>query len=259
MTETDRPAPALGADAPAPGAPLEDDPRARLESHLARVCGPGPVARLDEALTHPSLPNEDKAAGPHYERLEFLGDAVLGHAVARLLFERFPQASEGQLTRMRAALVNAAALAAWARRMRLGEVLRLGKGAEAAGEADATSVLCDVTEAILGAIYLERGFDAAQAFVRELVGASIDDVDLLDARDPKSAFQELAQAHKLGTPVYRGASEASDSKRPSTRVEVILGERVYAVGEGESKRAAERAAASEALRVLRAELGPKAP
>ena len=119
-------------------------------------------------------------------------------------------------------------------------------------------MLCDVTEAILGAIYLERGFDAAQAFVRDLVGASIDDVDLLDARDPKSAFQELAQAHKLGTPSYRVVEESRDTKRPSTRVEVLLGERVYAGGEGESKRAAERAAAADALRLLREEIATKA-
>jgi ribonuclease-3 len=160
---------------------------------------------------------------------------------------------------MRAALVNAGALAAWARSMRLGEVLRLGKGAEAAGEASSTSVLCDVTEAILGAIYLERGFGAAQALVRDLVGASIDDVELLDARDPKSAFQELAQAHKLGTPSYRTVEESRDPKRSWSRVEVMLGERSLAQGEGESKRTAERAAASEALRILREELAAKAP
>jgi ribonuclease-3 len=248
MTDADRDAPATSAlEAP-------EDPRARLVAHLERVCGPGPIPRLDEALTHPSLPNEDKGSGPHYERLEFLGDSVLGLAVAMLLFERFPQASEGQLTRMRAALVNAGALAAWARRMQLGEVLRLGKGAEAAGEASSTSVLCDVTEAILGAVYLAKGLPAAEAYVRDLVGTSIDDVDLLDARDPKSAFQELAQAHKLGTPSYRTLDESRDPKRPSTRVEVLLGERSLAQGEGESKRAAERAAASEALRILRQEL-----
>jgi ribonuclease-3 len=239
---------------PAEGSEIPEEPRARLEAHLAVLCGPGPIPRLDEALTHPSLPNEDKTSGPHYERLEFLGDSVLGLAVSLLLFERFPTASEGQLTRMRAALVNAGALAAWARRMRIGEVLRLGRGAEAAGEAESTSVLCDVTEAILGAVYLARGMEAAQAYARDLVGASIDDVELLDARDPKSAFQELAQAHKLGTPSYRTVEESRDPRRPGAKVEVLLGERAVACGEGESKRAAERAAASEAIRVLRAEI-----
>ncbi len=226
-----------------------------FSAHLESILGPGPIPRLEEALTHPSLPNESKDAGPHYERLEFLGDAILSLAVSELLFARFPQASEGQLTRMRAALVNANALAAWARNVNLGAVLRLGKGAEGAGEGESTSVLCDVTEAVLGAIYLGLGFDAAKAFVQALVGDSIDDDQLLDARDPKSAFQELAQAHKLGTPNYRSVEDTSNAKKVVFRVEVLLGERSMAVGEGESKRMAERVAAAEAMRLLREELG----
>jgi ribonuclease III len=233
---------------------MSESPRESLVAHLATLVGPEPIARLDEALTHPSLPNEDRSAGAHYERLEFLGDSVLGLAVAELLFERFPQASEAQLTRMRAALVNAEALAGWARRHDIRGAMRLGKGAEAAGEGAATSALCDVTEAILGAIYLDRGMGAARSYVRDVVGAAIDDPQLLDARDPKSAFQELAQAHKLGTPSYRVVEESKDPKRPLVRVEVVLGARVVVVAEGESKRLAERVGASEALQLLRAEL-----
>lgn len=223
-------------------------------AYLEAIVGAGPIPRLDEALTHPSLPNEAKEAVPHYERLEFLGDSVLSLVVSDLLFARFPRATEGQLTRMRAALVNATALATWARQVNLGALLRLGKGAEAAGEADSTSVLCDGTEAILAAIYLARGFDGAQAFVLAIVGESIDDDELLDARDPKSAFQELAQARKLGTPLYRAVEDASNPRRSVFRVEVLLGERVMATGEGESKLLAARVAAADALRLLRAEL-----
>jgi ribonuclease-3 len=231
---------------------------AAFTAHLESIIGCGPIARLEEALTHPSLPNEDKDAGPHYERLEFLGDAVLSLAVSELLFARFPQASEGQLTRMRAALVNATALAAWARQVNLSAVLRLGKGAEATGEGDTTSVLCDVTEAILGAIYLAFGFDAAKAYVQAVVGDSIRDDQLLDARDPKSAFQELAQAHKLGTPIYRSVEDASNPKKVVFRAEVVLGDRMMATGEGESKRLAERSAAAEAMKLLRSELNLEA-
>ncbi len=233
---------------------MSESPRERLLAHLASIVGPEPIARVDEALTHPSLPNEDKTAGAHYERLEFLGDSVLGLAVAELLFERFPYASEAQLTRMRAALVNADALAGWARRHEVSGAMRLGKGAETAGEGEATSALCDVAEAILGAIYLDRGMFAARSFVRDLVGTAVDDPQLLDARDPKSAFQELAQAQKLGTPSYRVVDEGKDPKRPFVRVEVVVGDRVIVVAEGESKRAAERAGAADAMRVLRDEL-----
>jgi ribonuclease III len=238
---------------------MSDSSREALLAHLAVLVGAEPIARIDEALTHPSLPNEDRSAGAHYERLEFLGDSVLGLAVAELLFERFPHASEAQLTRMRAALVNAEALAAWARKHDVSDAMRLGKGAEAAGEGEATSALCDVTEAILGAIYLDRGMAGARSYVRDLVGRAIDDPQLLDARDPKSAFQELAQAHKLGTPSYRILEEIKDPKRPLVRVEVVLGARVVVVAEGESKRAAERVGAVEAMAVLRAELEAGAP
>jgi ribonuclease-3 len=233
---------------------MSDSPRDALLVHLASLVGPEPIARVDEALTHPSLPNEDRSAGAHYERLEFLGDSVLGLTVAELLFERFPHASEAQLTRMRAALVNADALAAWARKHDVSHAMRLGKGAEAAGEGEATNALCDVTEALLGAIYLDRGMPGARSFVRDVVGGAIDDPQLLDARDPKSAFQELAQAHKLGTPAYRVVEEIKDPKRPLVRVEVVLGARVIVAASGESKRIAERAGAAEAMRVLRDEL-----
>jgi ribonuclease-3 len=233
---------------------MSESSRESLLSHLATLVGPKPIARIDEALTHPSLPNEDRTASAHYERLEFLGDSVLGLTVAELLFERFPHATEAQLTRMRAALVNADALAAWARRHEVSGAMRLGKGADAAGEGEATSALCDVAEAMLGAIYLDRGMEGARSFVRDVVGTALDDPQLLDARDAKSAFQELAQAHKLGTPSYRVFEEIKDPKRPLVRVEVVLGARVVAVAEGESKRAAERVGAAEALRLLRAEL-----
>ncbi len=230
---------------------MSQTPQEALIATLARILGRSdPLPRLEEALTHRSFANEAKDGRPHYERLEFLGDAVLQLTVSELLFERFPQASDAQLTRMRAALVNAGALATFARRVNLGPAMNLGKGAEAAGEAESTGVLCDAAEAVLGAVYLGYGLECSRAYVAEMVRESLGDAERLDALDPKSAFQELAQARKLGTPTYRVVEESADRRRPGVRVEVVLGGAPVATGEGESRRAAERAAAAEALRVI---------
>src|SRR5438477_2582913 len=134
---------------------------------LASIVGEGEVMRLDEALTHTSFANETGA--PDNQRLEFLGDAVLGLCVSELLVTMHPQANEGMLTRMRSALVNAEALAHWARIVDLGSCLALGRGARAGAERDQTNVLADAVEAVVAAVYEAKGLPGARALVRELV------------------------------------------------------------------------------------------
>jgi ribonuclease-3 len=219
--------------------------RAALLAKITTIVGAGEIPRFDEALTHPSFANESKA--PDNQRLEFLGDAVLGLCVSELLAANFPNADEGALTRMRSALVNADALARWARAMDVGNCIMLGRGARASGERDQTNVLADAVEAIVAAIYEARGLDAARALVREVVREPLAATDLLDGRDPKSELQERLQAEGLAAPVYKVIETRGPPHDPIFVVAVTLGDRVLAQGEGRSKRLAERAAAAAAL------------
>jgi len=230
-----------------PGLPEEVSlARAALRHTLDALLGEGEIPRLDEALTHPSFANE--ASAPDNQRLELLGDAVLGLAVTESLLERHPGASEGELTRMRAALVNAGALARWARSVRLGDCLAMGRGARAATESDQTNVLADAVEALIAAVYVGRGLESARALVREVVRAHVDvPGDALASLDPKSALQERVQAEGERAPRYRVVSSSGPPHDPRFVVEVLVGDEVAATGEGRSKRLAERAAAEAAL------------
>jgi ribonuclease-3 len=219
--------------------------RAALRAKLVACIGEGDVARFDEALTHPSFGNETALADN--QRLEFLGDAVLGLCVSELLSTTHPLADEGKLTRMRSALVNGEALAAWARRFGVGAALSLGRGARAGSERDQTNVLADATEALVAAVYEARGLDAARAFVRHVVSESMSDAETLGMLDPKSALQEQVQARGMAAPSYRVASSRGPQHDQVFEVEVVVGDEVLGRGEGRSKRHAERAAASNAL------------
>jgi len=219
--------------------------REALRERLRSIVGEGDIPRLDEALTHPSFANESGVR--HYQRLEFLGDAVLGLCVSELLSQENPDADEGTLTRMRAALVNAEALARWARLEGIGPCLALGRGARAGGEREQTNVLADAVEAIVAAVYEGRGMVAAKALVREVVRMPIADAEQLAGRDPKSALQERMQARGLAAPSYRVVGSRGPQHDPVFEVEVVVGERVIARGEGRSKRNAERVAAAAAL------------
>ncbi len=220
-------------------------PRIALLSRLTALVGEGALARLDEALTHPSFSNESRK--PDNQRLEFLGDAVLGLCVSEWLIELHPQADEGLLTRMRSALVNAEALAQWARSVGLGDCLALGRGARAGTERDQTNVLADAVEAIVAAVYEARGIEGARALVREVAREALADVESLGVRDPKSSLQERIQAQGLPTPSYRVVATKGPAHDQYFEVEVVVGETVLAKGEGRSKRLAERAAARAAL------------
>jgi ribonuclease III len=222
--------------------------RQALRDWLEEVTGAGPLARLDEALTHPSFANETRVADN--QRLEFLGDAVLGLCVSEQLSRDHPDADEGELTRMRAALVNAEALARWARAAKLGECLAMGRGARSTTERDQTNVLADALEAVVAAVYEAGGVEAARALVGEITRGVLDGPASLDARDPKSALQERVQAEGNSAPRYRVVGSSGPAHEPTFQVEVLVDEEVLARGEGRSKRLAERDAATRALEAL---------
>jgi ribonuclease-3 len=219
--------------------------RSELRAYLEGLAGPGPIDRFDEALTHASFANE--VGVPNNQRLEFLGDAVLGLCVSEMLAEAHAEADEGALTRMRSALVNAEALAAWARRVSIGPCVALGRGATLGSEREQTNVLADTAEALVAAIFEARGLAGARALVRDIVGELLDRSESLAVRDPKSALQERVQGRGLPPPTYRVVDLRGPPHAQVFVVEVLVGESVAAQGEGRSKRLAERAAATTAL------------
>ncbi len=219
--------------------------RAGLRSQIEALVGPGPIDRFDEALTHSSFANE--MAVPNNQRLEFLGDAVLGLCVSEMLAEAHGDADEGMLTRMRSALVNADALAAWARRVELGPCIALGRGATLGSEREQTNVLADTAEALVAAVYEAHGLAGARAVVRDIVGELLGKAASLGVRDPKSALQERVQGRGLSPPTYRVVEVRGNPHEQVFVVEVLISDVAVARGEGRSKRLAERAAAAYAL------------
>jgi len=224
-----------------------DEAREGIHARLVELTQATGFTRFEEALTHPSFANEVPGL-PDNQRLEFLGDAVLGLCVSEILAEENPSADEGALTRMRAALVNAEALAAWARIVSLGDALALGKGAHHGSERQETNVLADAVEALVACVYDATGLDGARALVREIVATRVARGDELDVRDPKSALQEAVQAEGHPSPSYRVRESRGPEHEPTFVVEVVLRDEVLGEGEGRSKRLAERAAAYDALR-----------
>ena len=206
---------------------------------------------LDRALVHPSYLNEispaDKSAGS-YQRLEFLGDAVLGVAIALEVYKGYPHLSEGELTRLRSSLVNGKTLAKVALRLGLGQHLNLGKGEESTGGRHRESNLAAVFEALVGAVFLDRGFDKARKFVLEIMHEEVDMVLKGEvAEEPKSRLQELAQGMGESPPVYRLIEAAGPDHATGFAVEVVINGSVMGVGHGLRKADAEKLAAQEAL------------
>jgi len=204
------------------------------------------------ALTHRS------AGADHNERLEFLGDSILNCSVARLLYDAHPDADEGALSRLRATLVNGETLAQVAQQLGLGEHLRLGQGELKSGGFRRASILADTLEAILGAIFLDSGFDAAAAVVQRIMGPRISSLPAAHLlKDPKTRLQEALQAHGLALPVYTLTAVTGDPHAQSFTVmcEVPVFE-LAAVGEGGSRRRAEQLAAAKLLELLPAEILP---
>lgn len=203
---------------------------------------------LRTALTHASRSHEE-GGGFGNERLEFLGDAVLDLLVAEILFEAQPRWREGELTRARAALVNRSALAERAREIDLGRHARLGRTEVQGGGSDKDTILANLFEAVVGAVYLDGGLAATRAFVERVYREPLARTGEALARDPKTRFQEWCHAEHRMTPSYRLLSDSGledDAER--FRVEVRLGDRPVAEGRARTKRAAERRAAQAALR-----------
>jgi ribonuclease-3 len=206
---------------------------------------------LYRALTHPSFINEQETGGGDYQRLEFLGDAVLGMLLAETLFARFPGADEGELSRSRAQLAEQSTLAGIARGRGIGSFILLGKGEEQTAGYDKDSILCDVIEAIIAAVYLDGGLEAARRVVISLFE------ELLDAprggtasRDAKSELQEALSARGLAPPEYRLAEESGPPHERQFRFLVLIDGRVAGEGCGRSKKIAQQAAAGRALELL---------
>lgn len=218
-----------------------------MRDTVSEVLGlPVDAPHFEEALTHPSYANERRLRR-HNQRLEFLGDAVLGFCVSELLVSRYPDADEGTLTRLRAQLVNSEALASWARKNGLADELRLGRGADASGLRESTNVLADALEALLAAVYLDVGLDAARRLCERIVESELPLEDRVGARDPKSELQERLQALGGGAPTYELVEAGGPAHERWFKVSVRHGGRALGEGFGRSKRAAERAAAALAL------------
>ncbi len=210
-------------------------------------------ALLEQALVHSSYVNENPAAAPQSnERLEFLGDAVLGLIVADELFAAYPEQDEGKLTELRSHLVRRDTLAKAARRLKLGEALLLGRGEEVGGGRHRPSNLSHAYEAVVGAIFLDSGVSSARRFVRRSLSPEFElGAERVPPLDPKSQLQEVSQSLYRSTPRYRLIeAEGPDHARRFT-IEVLIDDRTLGTGKGRSKQEAEKEAAREALTRLK--------
>jgi ribonuclease III len=209
---------------------------------------------LDQALRHSSYAHDNPGSGLSNERLEFLGDAVLALTVGALLLARFPESSEGEMSRGRAALVNARQLAALARRLGLGAYLLLGKGEEGQAGREKPSLLANALEALLGAVYLDGGLEVAARLTDLWFSPLI--ATALPGQDYKTSLQEYTCARYKAPPAYHLLAESGPGHARHFRVEVRLQDLPLAQGEGRTKKEAQQRAARRALEVLQGEGAP---
>lgn len=203
---------------------------------------------FSRALTHRSYLNEHPESLEDNERLEFLGDAVLDFLVGAWLYNHFPEMAEGELTRLRSALVRTEQLADFAEQIDLGDVMRLGHGEDEGGGRERPALLCGTFEALVGALYLDAGMSGVQGFIEPFLEIGV--VEILAERkdrDPKSLLQEWVQAQGFGPPVYNTISSSGPEHNKVFEVEVIVTGKPYGRGTGHSKQAAAKAAARQAL------------
>lgn len=209
------------------------------------------AALLRLSLTHSSYVNEHPQDAPaSNERLEYLGDAFLGVAVAKKLYRDHPEMTEGELTDARAAVVRGETLSRRAEELGLGDHLLLGQGEEQSGGRAKPSTLACALEAVVGAVYLDQGHEAAEAFVLRVFQSQIEGVAATQQQDPKSQLQQAAQARGLGAPSYRLLSETGPGHERTFTVEVVVAGDALARGNGRRKVDAEREAAAAALTLL---------
>jgi ribonuclease III len=239
---TNSPADELAGSANAPAGPNDG---------LLAVLGvPVGAELLERALMHRSFAYENGGL-PTNERLEFLGDSVLGLIVTDTLFRNFPDRPEGELAKLRAAVVNMRALAGVARGLNLGSYVRLGKGEEGTGGRDKSSILADTLEAVIGAVYLDQGLAAADELVHRLFDPAIVRAAGLGAGlDWKTSLQELTAAEILGVPEYY-VEESGPDHQKSFRAVVRIGAETFGEGEGRSKKEAEQEAAEAAWNAIK--------
>ncbi len=213
---------------------------------------------LVRALTHKSYANEKPLRVlEDNQRLEFLGDAILDFLSGEWLYEHFPDASEGQLTRLRAALVRTETLAGFARDYRIGDALLLGHGEEDSGGRQRIANLCDAFEALIGALYLDQDLDAVRRFVYPLFErAAQETLEGERDKDAKSLLQEWSQRHLGLTPTYHAVSSTGPDHAKQFVVVVMIGDKLYGEGTGPRKQLAAQAAARHALDLIRAEQQP---
>ncbi len=197
---------------------------------------------LTQALTHRSF------GGSQNERLEFVGDAVLNCAIAAVLYERFPQIPEGDLSRVRANLVNRDTLARLARTVGIGEAIRLGEGEQRSGGAARPSILADALEAVFGAVFIDAGFETARAVIERIYATDLRGLDPATlGKDPKTRLQEWLQARRTAVPEYAVTAIVGEAHAQTFTVECrIPALAIVAAGSGPSRRAAEQAAAAAA-------------
>jgi ribonuclease-3 len=227
---------------------------AALEARLGHTFGS--AALCETALTHKSWLNESPASGrSDNERLEFLGDAVLALVVSDLLMRQFPERAEGDLSKTRAAIVSESGLAKAAEAIGLGQWIFLGRGEDQAGGRRKPSILSDALEALMGAVYLDGGLEAARAVAERLFGAALQDAEKRASQDYKSRLQERSQALLQTAPVYTVIREEGPDHDKRFEVMIALGGREYGRAIGRSKKEAEQSAAAQALVVLEGKAG----
>ncbi len=202
---------------------------------------------FDLALTHRSWVNEHKGQRSSNERLEFLGDAILEYVVSKEIFTQFPNEEEGYLTALRANLVNTIALAQVAKKLDLGSLLFLSKGEEDGGGRTNSSLLADTVEAIIGAIFIDRGLSFAEKFIKQNLLTQVDQKSTQPLKDAKSRLQELVQSKGLSTPKYQVVEESGPDHDKKFVIEVLVDGESWGRGQGKSKSSAEQDAACKVL------------
>lgn len=232
---------------------LKTELKLRLEK-LERIIGisiDDPSLFL-KALRHRSTLSQDKyQAYDSYERLEFLGDAVLDLIAAEILFNNYPEKDEGFLTKVRAKLVRGETLADLSKNLGLEELMELGERGNENGNGISSSILADAFESIIAAIYLTRGYQDAYNFVERVINNNLKITDLINKVDNyKSALLELAQAQKMTIPVYKLINESGPGHNRTFEVKVVIDDQEFGKGKGKSKKKAEQKAAKQALRIL---------
>jgi ribonuclease-3 len=206
------------------------------------------VLLLTRAMTHRSYLNEHPEALEDNERLEFLGDAILDFLVGEWLYNRFPEMEEGALTQMRSALVQTNQLASFSRALKLENTIRLGKGETKSGGKLRNTLLCDVFEAFIGALFLDQGIEVVKDFINPMLEVAITEViEQHKNEDPKSLLQEWAQANGYSTPKYVTKNVKGPDHAKIFEIEVKVNNKIMGNGVGKSKQSAEKNAAQKAL------------